>query len=386
MEEGQSVRFCTIDLEQDLDVLQVEGESLYIDYSKTFEMGSDIIDDGMENAKSVLFSARKELLADKANGDFTDGLTALYLDDLSDVLPDKSLTNNADFCDIKLSSGANNILPVAGDDIVLSKHSSEIARRDNCAKNRELTEVLTNNDIVDGYIETLDKMDQNSIEVPKQCATNFEINDRLSQSRLVDERSVHCGTKIENIKRKSRRRSCAMVADYLNPTTRNSASSKSMTQTNERGRNWNAKTKTRRNATSITITTSDYLSTPVSSPEAEVPTLSPINIDEYIAEDELMTINTKELNRRVKYLPPKIVKEIKHRRRTLKNRGYARSCREKKMNETDYLQKSNGDLEKELASLKLELQLALLQRKEWKDKYEQLASVCYNKLGLSFKI
>ena len=99
---------------------------------------------------------------------------------------------------------------------------------------------------------------------------------------------------------------------------------------------------------------------PVSSPEAEVPALSPINTNEFIGDDELMTLDIKDLNRRVKYLPKAIVREIKHRRRTLKNRGYARWCRVKKIDETSSLQKSYTDLEKERASASVNLELEVM--------------------------
>ncbi|XP_046840694.1 uncharacterized protein LOC124434813 [Xenia sp. Carnegie-2017] len=111
---------------------------------------------------------------------------------------------------------------------------------------------------------------------------------------------------------------------------------------------------------------------PISSPEAEVPCVSPVNTEEYINDEDLIALDTKELNRRVRHLQPRIVQQIKHRRRTLKNREYAKSCRQKKIDEASSLQRSNGDLEKELGSLQIELELALFQRDEWKNKFMNL--------------
>ena len=130
-----------------------------------------------------------------------------------------------------------------------------------------------------------------------------------------------------------------------------------------------AKSRNRRSAQTSKIGEN---STP--SPAAEVPSLSPVNPNEYFDDDELIALDTKELNIRVKYLPKKIVNEIKHRRRTLKNRGYARSCREKKIDETTSLQENNSILEKELAGTGFELQLAKMHRDEWRRKYETLLS------------
>ena len=97
-----------------------------------------------------------------------------------------------------------------------------------------------------------------------------------------------------------------------------------------------------------------------------------MNTEEYINDEDLIALDTKELNRRVRHLQPRIVQQIKHRRRTLKNREYAKSCRQKKIDEASSLQRSNGDLEKEPGSLQIELELALFQRDNWKNKFMNL--------------
>jgi len=60
------------------------------------------------------------------------------------------------------------------------------------------------------------------------------------------------------------------------------------------------------------------------SPHVEVPKL--------IQDKELISIEIKELNRKVKEkgVSKELGVQLKHRRRTLKNRNYATSCREKK--------------------------------------------------------
>lgn len=76
------------------------------------------------------------------------------------------------------------------------------------------------------------------------------------------------------------------------------------------------------------------------SPHVEVPKL--------IQDKELISIEIKELNRKVKEkgVSKELGVQLKHRRRTLKNRNYATSCREKKDLEIRNLeQNKNAELQ-----------------------------------------
>merc|ERR1719412_1606983 len=75
-----------------------------------------------------------------------------------------------------------------------------------------------------------------------------------------------------------------------------------------------------------------------------------------VTDDELSSLNIKDLNRKLKEkgLPKETIEKLKQRRRTLKNRKYATDCREKKDSEVHTLEASKdnevdciGPLEKE---------------------------------------
>merc|ERR1719273_2287035 len=85
-------------------------------------------------------------------------------------------------------------------------------------------------------------------------------------------------------------------------------------------------------------------------------------------DDELASLNIKDLNRKLKEkgLSKEMIEKLKQRRRTLKNRKYATDCREKKDTEVqslevskdtetdaiDGLEKENEELRDKLSKLK----------------------------------
>ncbi|XP_076035656.1 MAF bZIP transcription factor K isoform X3 [Oratosquilla oratoria] len=66
--------------------------------------------------------------------------------------------------------------------------------------------------------------------------------------------------------------------------------------------------------------------------------LSPSPVD--ISDEELVTISVRDLNRQLKLrgLTREDIVKMKQRRRTLKNRGYAASCRIKRIEQKDELE------------------------------------------------
>ena len=85
-----------------------------------------------------------------------------------------------------------------------------------------------------------------------------------------------------------------------------------------------------------------------------------------LTDDQLIDLSVRDLNRILRGLPRDEVNKLKQRRRTLKNRGYAASCREKRLtqkeelemerailrDEVDRLRQENTDVRKELDSLR----------------------------------
>ena len=71
----------------------------------------------------------------------------------------------------------------------------------------------------------------------------------------------------------------------------------------------------------------------------------------FLQDQELKEISVKELNQRLKGLSKEAIKSIKKRRRTIKNRGYAHSCRIKRIEEKANLQQSKEDMEATIKSL-----------------------------------
>lgn len=71
-----------------------------------------------------------------------------------------------------------------------------------------------------------------------------------------------------------------------------------------------------------------------------------------ISDDNLVNLPVRELNRLVRGMTKEEVKRLKQRRRTLKNRGYASNCREKRLTQKEELEMEKNILVKEIGKLK----------------------------------
>lgn len=67
--------------------------------------------------------------------------------------------------------------------------------------------------------------------------------------------------------------------------------------------------------------------------------------------EELISLQVRHLNKKLAGFPKPIVNKVKQRRRTLKNRGYAQSCRQKRLNQRNLLEGENEKLKQELRQL-----------------------------------
>ncbi|XP_031555992.1 transcription factor MafK-like [Actinia tenebrosa] len=94
-----------------------------------------------------------------------------------------------------------------------------------------------------------------------------------------------------------------------------------------------------------------------------------------ITDEELRNLPVKQLNQKLRDLPKIEASKLRKRRRSLKNRGYALNCRNKRVTENEQLQKTNIKLRIEVAKIKEELSKAVRERDIFKQKYERINSV-----------
>ena len=99
-------------------------------------------------------------------------------------------------------------------------------------------------------------------------------------------------------------------------------------------------------------------------------------IDCGISDERLLSLSVRELNRQLKRsgLSKAEATKMKQRRRTLKNRGYAASCRNKRLEVKDGLEEERIDVVGNIKRLKSNNFVIKQELIELKDKYEQLKS------------
>lgn len=90
-----------------------------------------------------------------------------------------------------------------------------------------------------------------------------------------------------------------------------------------------------------------------------------------ISDDEIKTLRVKELNKLLRNIPSDEAAKIRRRRRNLKNRGYALTCRQRKQQEHETLINENTSLKKELEEGKRKLLKVLNEKEAYKKKYLQ---------------
>ncbi|XP_069511404.1 transcription factor MafG isoform X1 [Ambystoma mexicanum] len=91
-----------------------------------------------------------------------------------------------------------------------------------------------------------------------------------------------------------------------------------------------------------------------------------------LTDEELVTMSVRELNQHLRGLSKEEIIQLKQRRRTLKNRGYAASCRVKRVTQKELLEKQKAELQQEVEKLASENANMKLELDALRSKYEAL--------------
>ncbi|XP_018618557.1 transcription factor MafG isoform X1 [Scleropages formosus] len=93
-----------------------------------------------------------------------------------------------------------------------------------------------------------------------------------------------------------------------------------------------------------------------------------------LTDDELVAMSVRELNQHLRGLSKEEILQLKQRRRTLKNRGYAASCRVKRVTQKEELERQKAELQREVEKLASENASMKVELDALRSKYEALQS------------
>ena len=99
--------------------------------------------------------------------------------------------------------------------------------------------------------------------------------------------------------------------------------------------------------------------------------LNEINI-KGLTEEQLVSLTARDLNRICREMPEDIVKQLKKRRRTLKNRGYAYNSRVRRVTQKTVLETERDDLRHQIQQLTEKCKVLEREADQWKKRAQTL--------------